>query len=169
MPQRPSQRYTARALAELAGTSERTVRYYVREGLIDPPTGRGPGAHFDDRHLSQLRRVRLLQEAGLDHAAIRQYGTELQAVLAKRGVRLREVEGSWANFALQARKAYHRLSGGASRTPDISNVTRVAVARGIALEVDGTRRLPPPARLAELTRLIRAAFNVNDAEDGDDD
>ena len=62
----PHGKYTAAELARLVGVSVRTVRYYVREGLIDPPTGRGRGPHFTDHHLNQLRRVRLLQSTGLD-------------------------------------------------------------------------------------------------------
>ena len=51
--------YTASQLGQLSGIGARNVRYYVREKLIDPPHGRGRGAHFDDSHLSQLGRVRL--------------------------------------------------------------------------------------------------------------
>ncbi|MGD9884923.1 MAG: helix-turn-helix domain-containing protein, partial [Reyranella sp.] len=86
MTTRLDSRYTAAQLGQLSGVGERTVRYYVCEGLIDPPNGRGRGAHFDYRHLGQLQRVRFLQEAGLDHAAIRQHGEEIEAALAKRGV-----------------------------------------------------------------------------------
>ena len=106
MPGIAANRHTARELAQLGGITERTVRYYVHERLIDPPDGRGRGAHFDDRHLTQLRRVRLLQEAGLENAAIRQYGADLESALARRGIRLKDAERSWANFTLEAMQAY---------------------------------------------------------------
>jgi DNA-binding transcriptional MerR regulator len=166
MPRRAAPRYTAADLARLAGVSERTVRYYVQEQLIDPPEGRGRGAHFDDRHLTQLRRVRLLQEAGLDHDAIRQYAEELEQVLAKRGFRLEDAEHAWAGFAVQAAQAHRALAGNRGRTIETSTVTRLGIASGIELLVASPRRLPPPARLAEVARYLRAAFGIDDEDDG---
>jgi DNA-binding transcriptional MerR regulator len=140
---------------------ERTVRYYVREGLIDPPSGRGRGAHFDNRHLSQLRRVRYLQEAGLDHAAIRRHGEEIEAALAKRGVARRDWEAESAGTGGEIARVLRRLS--ARRTvPATSTVTRVRVADGIDLMVEGRHRLPAPGKLAEAVADLRAAFNVPD-------
>ncbi|MBM3648753.1 MAG: MerR family transcriptional regulator [Alphaproteobacteria bacterium] len=157
MPPASPQRYTAAQLGQLSGVGERTVRYYVRERLIDPPDGRGRGAHFDDRHLSQLGYVRLLQEAGLDHAAIRRHGAELEAILAKRGVACAAWEKSWAGASLRIVQAYRRLKA-KQPAAAITTATRVAVAPGIELIVDSSRRLPPPAKLAELVELVRAAF-----------
>ena len=162
-------RYTARELAQLVGIAERTVRYYVQERLIYPPAGRGRGAHFDDRHLTQLRRVRLLQEAGLENAAIRRYGKELESVLAKRGIRLQDAERSWANFALQAAEAYRKLAGPRLQETDTSTLTRVGIAPGIDLLVASSQRLPPPARLAEIVRFVRSAFLVGTGKDSDDE
>ena len=156
--------YTARQLGQLSGVSERTVRYYVRERLIDPPTGRGRGAHFDDRHLSQLGRVRLLQDAGLDHAAIRGYGADIEAILAKRGVSRREWEASWAGSGLRAAQVYQQLK--AKRfVPATSTITRVTVGPGIDLLVDNSQRLPSPAKLHEVVDLVRAAFGVTEDAD----
>ena len=161
MTTRLDSRYTAAQLGQLSGVGERTVRYYVREGLIDPPSGRGRGAHFDNRHLGQLQRVRILQEAGLDHAAIRQYGEEIEAALAKRGVARRDWEAEWARSSEDVARIYRRLKT-QRYVPAVSTVTRVEVANGIALLVDGGHRLPAPARLAEAVAGLRAAFNVSD-------
>jgi DNA-binding transcriptional MerR regulator len=155
-------RYTAAQLGQLSGVGERTVRYYVREGLIDPPGGRGRGAHFDNRHLGQLQRVRFLQEAGLDHAAIRQHGEEIEAALAKRGVARRDWEAEWARSSQDAAHIYRRLKA-RRYVPAVSTVTRVAVADGITLLIEGDHRLPPPARLAEVVAGLRAAFDISDA------
>src|SRR5580698_613128 len=67
-------RYTAEDLAARVGLPVRTVRFYLREKLIDPPLGRGRGAHFDDRHVAQLQRVRGLRHIGLDLETIRTGG-----------------------------------------------------------------------------------------------
>jgi DNA-binding transcriptional MerR regulator len=160
-----SSRYTAAQLGQLSGVGERNVRYYVREGLIDPPAGRGRGAHFDNRHLSQLRRVRFLQEAGLDHAAIRRHGAEIEAALAKRGVSRRDWEAQWAGSSLDVARAYRRLTA-RRYVPKVETVTCVHVAEGIRLVVDGTHRLPSPAKLGEAVSTLRAAFGVEDSGGG---
>lgn len=158
-----AKRYTANQLGQLAGVAERTVRYYVREQLIDPPAGRGRGAHFDDSHLSQLRRVRLLQDAGLDHAAIRRYHGEIEAILAKKGISRASWEHSWTQSSQQIVRIYHQLS--AKRyVPATSAITRVTVAPGIELLVDGAQRLPSPTKLNDVVDHIRAAFGVTDDE-----
>lgn len=159
MTTRLERRYTAAQLGQLSGVGERTVRYYVREGLIDPPSGRGRGAHFDNRHLGQLQRVRFLQEAGLDHAAIRQHGEEIEAALAKRGVARRDWEAEWARSGVDVARIYRRLKT-PRHVPAVSTVTRVEVADGIALLVDSDHRLPAPARLAEAVAGLRAAFDI---------
>ncbi len=51
-------KYTAETLAFRAGVPLRTVRFYVQEKLIDPPLGRGRGAHFTDFTEAQLQRER---------------------------------------------------------------------------------------------------------------
>ena len=43
-----------------------------------------------------------------------------------------------------------------------ATVTRVTVAAGIDLFVDGARRLPSPTKLREVIELVRAAFGVTD-------
>ena len=58
-------RYGIQELAELAGVSRRTVRYYVQRGLLPAPTGTGRGKHYTDLHLEALVRVRALQERGV--------------------------------------------------------------------------------------------------------
>jgi hypothetical protein len=162
MTTRLDSRYTALQLGQLSGVSERTVRYYVRERLIDPPSGRGRGAHFDNRHLGQLQRVRFLQEAGLDHAAIRQHGAEIEVALARRGVARRDWEAEWARSSQDVAFLYRRLKA-RRYVPAVSTVTRVKVADGITLLIEGDHRLPPPAKLAEAVAGLRAAFDVSDS------
>ena len=157
-----SGRYTAAQLGQLSGLGERNVRYYVRERLIDPPTGRGRGAHFDDGHLNQLRRVRLLQEAGLDHAAIRRYGSEIDAILARRGISRRSWERSLAAPSEEILRAWHARLAAKEFVPVVSAVTRVTVAPGMELLIDGSRRMPSPTRLKEAVGHLRAAFGVTD-------
>ena len=61
----PPPEYSIGQLAELGSVSRRTVHFYVQQGLIDPPEGRGRGSYYTDRHLDQLQRVLALQREGL--------------------------------------------------------------------------------------------------------
>ena len=54
-------RYTLTDLADLAGVTPRTVRYYLAQGLLPAVGVAGPGAKYDDRHLARLRLIRRLQ------------------------------------------------------------------------------------------------------------
>jgi DNA-binding transcriptional MerR regulator len=64
-------RYLIEEFCALTGFSRRTVRYYVQEGLVYPPAGRGRGGYYSDLHVAQLARIRFLQEQGYRLDAIR--------------------------------------------------------------------------------------------------
>jgi DNA-binding transcriptional MerR regulator len=66
-------KYTIQELSELTGFSIRTIRYYVQEGLIDPPAGRGRGGFYFDSQLNQLKQIKSLQEKGMKLSSIVQY------------------------------------------------------------------------------------------------
>ncbi|HVJ51562.1 MAG TPA: MerR family transcriptional regulator [Aliidongia sp.] len=167
---RIKQQYTAAELARLAGVLERTVRFYVQEGVISPPSGRGRGAHFDERHLSQLRGVRLLQGAGLDLAAIRQHREDLEAALKSRGFALESAETIWSNFASHVVHPEPPVQGEAPKTivPAVTALSRLHIAPGLEMLIGTPHRLPSPARLAELARLIRKAFGVKEETEDED-
>jgi len=65
-----TKQYTIEDLCELTGFSRRTIRYYVQEGLIDPPAGRGRGGFYFDSHLDKLLKIKSLQDRGLRLSAI---------------------------------------------------------------------------------------------------
>lgn len=49
----------------------RTVRYWIREGLLDPPSGgRGVHARYGPAHTERIAEIRRLQELGLSLANI---------------------------------------------------------------------------------------------------
>lgn len=64
--------YSIGDLAGLAGATARTIRYYVAQGLLPPPAGVGPGAHYTDDHLGRLRLIRRLQRQHQPLSEIRQ-------------------------------------------------------------------------------------------------
>jgi DNA-binding transcriptional MerR regulator len=65
-------RYAIGDLAGLAGSTLRTIRYYVAQGLLPPPDGLGAGAHYTDAHLARLRLIRRLQRQHQPLSEIRQ-------------------------------------------------------------------------------------------------
>lgn len=136
-------RYTAEDLAARVGLPVRTVRFYLRERLIDPPLGRGRGAHFDDRHVAQLQRVRGLRHIGLDLETIRT-GGEGMALLKQ-----------WRATAEPADDAE---AAPAPEELDPATAIRIPMADGVELLVDPERPMPSPRRLVEIALLIRKAF-----------
>lgn len=59
-------------LAERVGVSVRTIRYYIAEGLLPGPDGRGKAATYGLEHLLRLRLIRRLVEQRLPLAEIGQ-------------------------------------------------------------------------------------------------
>ena len=59
-------------LSEKTGFPVRTIRYYIQEGLLDPPAGRGRGGFYYDNHLQRLLEIKALQDRGLRLAAIQE-------------------------------------------------------------------------------------------------
>ena len=73
MPNKKQKKYTIDDLSELTGHSRRTIRYYIQEGLLDSPAGRGKGGFYFNRHLSQLQLIKQLQEKGMSLSSISKY------------------------------------------------------------------------------------------------
>ena len=71
------ERYSLTELADLAGVTPRTVRYYLAQGLLPGVGQSGPGAKYDDRHFARLRLIRRLQAEHLPLAEIRRRLDEL--------------------------------------------------------------------------------------------
>src|SRR5215213_6974944 len=57
--------YTIGQLAELAGVTPRTIRYYTAEGLLPRPDTRGQYARYGEPHLLRLQLIGQLKETYL--------------------------------------------------------------------------------------------------------
>ena len=64
-------RYDLKTLCAEAEVTPRTVHFYIQAGLLRPAGITGPGAKYDDIHLTRLRLIRLLQKDHLPLSAIR--------------------------------------------------------------------------------------------------
>ena len=62
--------WTLRELAAESGVPERTIRFYISKGILDPPLRGGRGAAYGPGHLTRLREIRGLQARGLMLAEI---------------------------------------------------------------------------------------------------
>ena len=72
------ERYTLQELADAAGVSPRTVRYYIAEGLLPPPEPAGHRTSYTGAHLLRLNLIGLLKEAYLPLKEIRTRLAELR-------------------------------------------------------------------------------------------
>lgn len=64
-------------LGKQTDTPVRTIRFWVAEGILPPPAGRGPAATYGPGHRDRITLIRRLQDAHLPLAAIR---TQLAAL-----------------------------------------------------------------------------------------
>jgi len=120
--------YGIEDLARLGGVSRRTVRYYIQESLLPAPRGVGRGPHYGPEHLERLLRVKALQEQGLSLEQVRR-------TLLGRRPKAAEVEP----LPVVAR----------------ASLVRLQLLPGVELTLSGERRVPSPARLAELVEWCR--------------
>jgi DNA-binding transcriptional MerR regulator len=65
------ERYSLQELADAAGVSVRTVRYYISEGLLPPPVQAGARSHYTRHQLDRLHLIGLLKDAFLPLKEIR--------------------------------------------------------------------------------------------------
>lgn len=59
-------------LAKASGVTERTIKFYVSNGLMDGPETQGRSARYGDEHLERLRLIKRLSEEGLKLSGIKQ-------------------------------------------------------------------------------------------------
>jgi DNA-binding transcriptional MerR regulator len=65
------ERYALQELADAAGVSPRTVRYYIAEGLLPPPDPAGHRTSYTRDHLTRLKLIGILKGAFLPLREIR--------------------------------------------------------------------------------------------------
>ena len=145
--------YAIGDLAELGGITRRTVRYYVQEGLIPPPLGRGRGRHYTESHLERLLEVKALQEQGLSLDAIR---THFHARPQPPVQYLTLDNAPAASASMDSAAAPEPLAS--PLTTPRSSWTRIEIAPGLELHVSSDWRIPPPGRLARLAESCRRLF-----------
>lgn len=65
-------RFTMADLTEATGLTERTIRFYIAEGLASPALGRGRSRYYTPQHVQELTRSAALREQRLSVPEIRE-------------------------------------------------------------------------------------------------
>ena len=65
-------KYKISELAEAAGVTVRTIRYYVSKGLLTPPKEDGLYSYYSEINLNELKLIKAYQEKFLQHNVIRE-------------------------------------------------------------------------------------------------
>ena len=68
-----SESFKLQELADAAGVTPRSVRYYIAQGLLPSPGRLGAGTRYGREHLDRLHLIRRLQDQGLSLAEIREH------------------------------------------------------------------------------------------------
>jgi DNA-binding transcriptional MerR regulator len=135
-----------------ATPSARAIRFYVANGLLDHPEGKGTAATYHYKHLLQLLAIKIRQREGQTLELIKAELADLQGDQLEKRVAT-ALAPALGNGAAQA-----------TRTDDTSEAAwrRIAVADGIELHV---RQDSPAARESALMALresVRAALGRED-------
>jgi DNA-binding transcriptional MerR regulator len=98
--------YTIGDLADAAGITPRTIRYYTAEGLLPPPDTRGRYALYSQEHLDRLRLIARLKDAYLPLGEIKARmeqlsGGEIRHLLADYGGQPAPMPASAAEYITQ--------------------------------------------------------------------
>jgi DNA-binding transcriptional MerR regulator len=128
-------RYTIDELSDLTGFSRRTIRYYIQQGLLEPPAGRGRGGFYYDSHVETLKRIKALQEDGFN-----------LGVIAQR-----------LDFAPQ-------YDGNAVETPR-SVWIRYEIIPGVELNITRDQEERQGKKVTEIVRLIRSMLKEDGQDD----
>ncbi len=146
-------------LADRAGVSVRTIRYYIQQGLLPKPEARGPGAHYSEEHLERLLFVKRLQKEHLPLSEIRR-AIEQGATAPARGASARDYinsvlkgPGYVAEFGAPATSIAPPDEASGAR----SQWERVALAPDIELHI---RRPMSRAANRKVERLIDIALDL---------
>jgi DNA-binding transcriptional MerR regulator len=121
-------------LARAADVPVRTVRYYISEGLLSGPGGRGRAATYDHEHLARLQLIRRLVEQHVPLAEVRDRlgklsDTEVESLLRTE----------------QRREATLRRASEASPQDYISGLLNQARRARSPTAPDSYRIQPPPS------------------------
>lgn len=127
-------------LAETVGVSVRTVRFYITEGLLPGPEGRGKAASYDRDHLLRLQLIRRLSEQRVPLAGIQRQiavlsTADIEALLSEE--EKADAELQVAEDQASPREYVSALLGRARQAQKGSSPRRKPGSRGAAMQEPG--------------------------------
>ncbi|HRP08785.1 MAG TPA: hypothetical protein PLL69_09900 [Gemmatimonadales bacterium] len=138
-------------------TTERTLRFYVSRGVVQPPFGRGAGSSWGYPHLVELLAARLAQ----------QHGESLETVAVRRGTMDPELleRHTVARFGVPLPPPVEVEPESPAPAPAGCNWRRIAVEPGMELHLaEGHSLLDHPDRLAQVIAGLRQAAGHSQEE-----
>jgi DNA-binding transcriptional MerR regulator len=168
LPEPPT--YDLNELADRAGVTVRTIRYYIQQGLLPAPDPQGPSTRYGQGHLDRLLLIRHLQREHQPLAEIRAHleglrDEDVSRVLSSRPSKrpssavdyVREVLGgrAWAPM-LTADELPPAYSSAARPSPSArSQWERIALAPDVELHVRRPLTRETNRRVEKLLDLAR--------------
>ena len=128
-------RFSMADLSRASGVAERTIRFYIQQGLVPRPEGSKRGSYYQARHLEALLTTARLVASGLSLSAIARM---LEGGLDE-GFRERKVAGQ------------------------VETLTQVHLAPGIRLQIDPMAAGLTPEQLRMLVRKTLQALEATKA------
>jgi DNA-binding transcriptional MerR regulator len=129
--------FTLSELCERAGVSERTVRYYVTQGLLPSP-GAGRGVRWSQEHLERLQLILELKEKHLPLSDIRR--------------RVEAMSASEVSALLATQRDEAPATSAADYVQKVLAGVRPSPASKLATRASGVSSAPPPAAQQVITR-----------------
>ena len=138
--------YPIGELTVLTGISRRAVRYYIQRGLVPPPLGAGRGHYYTEDHLTRIRAIRELQAQGLSLDEIEERFRIPQPDLFSHEIPFEHSQLSFVNKE-------DTLTSLEEDEPVL--FTKIKVAEGIDLTIEGGTYRLSPGRLKKLQKAAR--------------
>jgi DNA-binding transcriptional MerR regulator len=136
-------RYTIGDLEAETGFNQRTIRYYITQGLLAPAHGRGPSATYDLGHLLRLRMIALLKAAHrpLDEIRARLADLSDREIAAMLEIETAPPEDRWRRVQLHPDIELHVRERGTGRDGALADAVDliVGLARPVIDRLEDTR------------------------------
>jgi DNA-binding transcriptional MerR regulator len=127
---------SASQLAKRTGVPVRRIRFYVAEGLLPPPHGRGRAAHYTTTHLERLQQIIALRESNLGLDEIKERLGDLET--SPTAQNMTEAPGStWQRWEVMPGVEIH-----ARNDLDEQTLATVRVMVGVVQQVVAQGELP---------------------------
>ena len=155
--------YGLSELAELSGTSERTIRFYQAEHLLPKPSKKGRDAVYSDDHRQRLMLVGELRERGLTLQTIKELmANERPARTVSDWLDIdATLSAPWSDDrpAIVSPAELATIIG-RSRPSEVELLAELQRSQYAQLQADGRWLLPSPALLDHALRLRAAGIDI---------